>query len=93
MAVLTLAEAKEDLGVVGTEDDARIQALLDAAIESAAGYIKRTIPWNDDAGAPVDVPSAVNAAIRLELRALYDNPEDVQSAAFKALLQPHRDYA
>lgn len=93
MAVLSLAEAKEDLGIVGNEDNARVQALLDAAIESAAGYIKRSIPWNDEEGNPVEVPAAVNAAIRLELRALYDSPEDIQSAAFKALLAPSRDYS
>lgn len=92
MPVLSLAEAKEDLGVEGSVDDARVQALLDAAIQAASDYINRPIPWTDDTGAEVEVPPAVNAAIRLELRALYDNPEDVHSKAFMALLNPSRAY-
>jgi hypothetical protein len=86
--VLTLEEAKLDLRVDGDDADAMVQSLLDAAIGSASGRINRPIPWLDEDGAEVDVPAAVNAAIRLELRALYADPDAVQSRAFVALLAP-----
>lgn len=90
MAVLDLNAAKDDLRIF--DEDARVQSLLDAAISSAANFINRAIPWKDDAGVPVEVPEDVNAAIRLELRALCYEPKDVQSSAFKALLIPYRVY-
>ncbi len=89
MPVLTLAQAKADLRVDGDADDDNVQGLLDAAIQSASDRINRPIPWSDDNGDPVDVPAAVNAAIRLELRALYDDPEAVHSRAFESLLAPY----
>lgn len=89
MPVLTLEEAKVDLRVDGDDEDANVQGLLDAAIQSASDRINRPIPWDDDAGEPVDVPPAVNAAIRLELRALYADPDAVHSRAFNALLAPY----
>lgn len=92
MAVLTLEQAKEDLAVDGTADDARVQSLLTAAIQSASEYINRAIPWKDDLGADVEVPEAVNAAIRLELRALFADPTSVHSPAFRSLLNPYRIY-
>lgn len=92
MPLLTIQEVKDDLGLIGTDDDAKAQALLDAAILSASNYINRTIPWDDALGAPVDVPQDVNSAIRLEVRALFDESDSVHSAAFKALLNPYRIY-
>lgn len=89
MPVLTFAQAKADLRVDGDADDDKVQELLDAAIQSASDRINRPIPWDDDDGAPVDVPAAVNAAIRLELRALYDDPESVHGRAFESLLAPY----
>ena len=89
MAVLTIAEAKVELRS-DAADDARVQSLLEAAIQSASDYINRSIPWTDAAGAEVPVPATVNAAIRLELKALYDRPESIQCAAFKSLLNPYR---
>lgn len=88
MPLLTLEEAKQDLRVDGDDADATVQALLDSAIGSASGRINRPIPWLDDDGIEVDVPPAVNAAIRLELRALYANPDLVHSRAFLLLLAP-----
>lgn len=89
MPVLTLAQAKADLRVDSDDDDDNVQGLLDAAIQSASDRINRAIPWLDDEGAPVDVPAAVNAAIRLELRALYNDPDGVHSRAFECLLAPY----
>lgn len=90
MPALDLTAAKDDLRI--WDEDARVQALLDAAIKSAANFINRDIPWKDDAGADVAVPADVNAAIRLELRALCYDPAAVQSPAFKSLLNPYRVY-
>lgn len=90
MPVPTLAEARLDLRVTGTAQDAKIQRLLNAAIRSASEYLNRPIPWTDDAGNPVEVPETVYAAIMLELRALFDDPESVHSLAFKNLLGPSR---
>lgn len=89
MPVLTLEEAKRDLRVDSDDDDENVQALLDAAIASASDRINRPIPWLDAAGEVVPVPATVNAAIRLELRALYGDPDSVHSRAFEALLAPH----
>lgn len=89
MPVPTLEEARQDLRA-NSEDDAKIQRLLKASIESASNFINRPIPWKDEAGVDVDVPDTVYAAILLELRALYDAPEDIHSLAFCNLLQPYR---
>jgi hypothetical protein len=89
MSVLTLAQAKADLRVDSDDDDENVQGLLDAAIQSASDRINRPIPWTDEADAPVEVPAAVNAAIRLELRALYADPDAVHSRAFNCLLAPY----
>lgn len=89
MSVLTLAQAKADLRIDSDDDDANVQGLLDAAIQSAADRINRPIPWADEEGAEVDVPAPVNAAIRLELRALYGDPDGVHGRAFNCLLVPY----
>ncbi|WP_343728518.1 head-tail connector protein [Duganella sp.] len=89
MPILTLEEAKADLRVDSDDADETIQALLDAAIQSASDRINRPIPWQDEDGADVEVPASVNAAIRLELRALYDNPDSVHGRAFESLLAPY----
>lgn len=105
MAIPTLEQAKLHLRVDFDDDDSLIAVLLQAAVESAANYLGRPIPWprldsNGDPelggdGQPVidEVPESVNAAIKLELGALYANREPnapVQSPAFKALLLPYR---
>jgi len=105
MALPTLDEAKLHLRVDVDEDDALIASLLLAAIESASNFLGRSIPWPklDDDGAPLldpngqlmlePVPESVNAAIKLELGALYANREPeapVRSPAFRALLTPYR---
>jgi len=105
MALPTLDEAKLHLRVDFDDDDTLISLLLLAAIESASNFLARPIPWPklDDEGVPVvdgagdpviePVPESVNAAIKLELGALYANREPeapVRSPAFKALLTPYR---
>ena len=89
MPLLTIAQAKVDLRIDGSDEDDNIQGLLDAAVASAADRINRPIPWLDDAGVEVEVPAPVNAAIRLELRALYSDPDAVHSRAFECLLAPY----
>lgn len=90
MPVLDLTAANDDLRI--WDEDARVQALLDAAIKSASNFINRDIPWKDANGVDVEVPADVNAAIRLELRAMCYDPDAVHSAAFCSLLNPYRDY-
>ncbi|WP_428718576.1 head-tail connector protein [Undibacterium curvum] len=90
MPLPTLDEARHDLRVSGNQDDAKIQRLLNAAIQSASEFINRPIPWKDDLGVVLPVPDTVYAAILLELRALYDSPEDICSPAFFNLLRPYR---
>lgn len=105
MPTPTLEQAKLHLRVDFDADDTLITSLLAAAVESASNYLGRPIPWPrldsdgepvlDGDGEPIEepVPESVNAAIKLELGALYANREPgapVSSSAFRALLMPYR---
>lgn len=70
MPLPTLLDAQAHLRVSG--DAIKVQRCLDAAIQAAADYLNRDLPWLDDAGIPVDVPAPVAAAILLITAHLYD---------------------
>lgn len=63
MPLPTLDDLKRHLRIRHDMDDEDLQAKLDAAIENAAQFINRTIPWQDEEGNDVDVPSSVRLAI------------------------------
>ena len=52
-----------------------IQNLLNAAVDYAARYIGRGIPWDDESGDTAELPASLNAAILLIVSDLYENRE------------------
>jgi hypothetical protein len=75
MAVLTLDEIKAHLRLDGSEEDAHLTLLNEAAQDYASQYMNRAIPWHDDVGAEQPVPASVKAAILLTIGDLYENRE------------------
>lgn len=75
MAVLTLDEIKAHLRLDGSEEDAQLTLLSEAAEDYAAQYLGRALPWLDDLGAPEPVPPSVRAALLLIVGDLYENRE------------------
>lgn len=99
MAVLTLDQIKTHLKIEldDASRDAELSDLLNEAVDSAAQYIGRPIPWTDDAGAEVDVPASVLAAIKLTIGGLDQQREDAVvgisyslTGSVTSLLQPFR---
>ena len=78
MAVLTLEEIKQHLRMELDDDsrDAELLSLEAAAVDHAAQYIGRAIPWLDQLGAPVEVPASVKAAIKLFIADLDQHREN-----------------
>ena len=78
MPVLTLDEIKTHLRIE-LEDDSRNAELLSleaAAVDHAAQFIGRSIPWLDELDAPVNVPASVKAAIKLFIADLDQHREN-----------------
>ncbi len=97
MAVLTLDEIKSHLRLDGSEEDAHLTLLNDAAQDYASQHLNRAIPWHDDAGAEEPVPASVKAAILLTIGDLYENREGafvgvsrVDNPTVLRLLNPYR---
>ena len=79
MALPTLADLKVHLRIRHGLEDADLQMKLDAAIDQAAQFLNRPIPWPLDPLAevlvPADVPPSVRAAILILAAELYANRE------------------
>lgn len=75
MAVLTLEEIKAHLRLDGSAEDAQLTLLSEAAEDYASQYLNRSLPWLDDLGAPVPVPTSIRAALLLVVGDLYENRE------------------
>lgn len=99
MVVLTLDEIKTHLRleVENVSQDEYLESLGDAAKDYAEKYIGQSIPWYDDEGGEVPVPSAVKAAMLLMVSDLYENRETQfvgtivsQNPAFERLLHFYR---
>lgn len=78
MPVLTLDEIKTHLRIE-LEDDSRNAELLSleaAAVDHAAQFIGRSIPWMDELDAPVNVPASVKAALKLLIADLDQHREN-----------------
>lgn len=78
MAVLTLDEIKQHLRMEldDASRDAELLSLEAAAVDHAAQFIGRAIPWLDELDAPVDVPASVKAAIKLFIADLDQHREN-----------------
>ena len=78
MAVLTLEEIKQHLRMELDDDsrDAELLSLEAAAVDHAAQFIGRSIPWLDELDAPVAVPASVKAAIKLFIADLDQHREN-----------------
>lgn len=78
MPVLTLDEIKMHLRIEldDASRDAELESLEAAAVDHAAQYIGRSIPWLDELDAPVAVPASVKAAIKLFIADLDQHREN-----------------
>lgn len=78
MAVLTLDEIKQHLRMEldDASRDAELESLEAAAVDHAAQYIGRPIPWTDSLGADVPVPASIKAAIKLIIADLDQHREN-----------------
>jgi len=91
--VITLDQAKAHLRITHNDEDAAIQAMIDAAEAAALDYL------NLDAFDSNGTPSPVQAAILLQVGDLYENRErqaDRQlyaSLTYERLLNPYRAMA
>lgn len=67
MAVLTLDEIKQHLKMELDDDsrNAELERFEAEALDHAAQYIGRPIPWMDAAGVAVEVPASIKAALKL----------------------------
>lgn len=79
MPVPTLADFKRHLRIRHAMEDEDLQEKLNAAIDQAAQFLNRPIPWPLDPLAevlvPADVPPSVRAAILILAAELYANRE------------------
>lgn len=78
MAVLTLDEIKQHLRMEldDASRDAELESLEAAAVDHAAQYIGRPIPWTDSLGADVPVPPSIKSAIKLIIADLDQHREN-----------------
>lgn len=79
MTVVTLEEAKAHLRYFEDDRDAEILLKLEAAEDEARAILNRPLPWTDDDGVEVPVPSKVKAAILLLLEANFSGDEKTLS--------------
>jgi hypothetical protein len=83
--IVTLAEAKAYLRVDGTEDDAVVQSILDAATEAALAYADTFDPEVDE------TPARLKLAILGHIAVAYDQRENVDTpTASLGLARPLR---
>lgn len=76
MSLPTLTDLKAHLRIRHDAEDADLEDKLAAAIDYAAQFIGRPIPWKDEEGADVDVPKSVSLAIKIIAAEYYANREE-----------------
>ena len=78
MSLPTLADLKWHLRLDAepdTESDPQLEAILAEAIDHAAQYLGRPIPWTTEESSEVPVPASVRAAVLLIAADLHENRE------------------
>lgn len=86
MAVVTLAEIKEHLRILGEDDDALLTRLIDVAEEYVQGFTG-TFPGTADT-----IPAGLKQAILLTVEAEFTSSSLARARAIDALA-PYRDWA
>lgn len=94
--ILTLAEIKNHIRVIGNEDDNLLTQYLEAASAHVEKYLGRKLsPWDEDNSLP---PANVIQALLLLISDFYENREagfvgtiHTSNPAFDALLHFERD--
>ena len=76
MPLPTVADLKAHLRIRHDAEDVDLQDKLEAAIDYAAQFIGRPIPWTDEMGAAVEVPKSVGLAIKIIAAEYYANREE-----------------
>lgn len=83
MAVITLDEIKTHLRLElsDTSQDEELTRLEAVAVDAAAQFIGRSIPWQDETGADVAVPESVKQALLIMIAGFDQQREDSVIAA------------
>lgn len=91
MTTVTLQDAKDHLRVIGSEEDAYITQLIDAAEGHVADYLGEQLP--------TPMPAPIRAAVLLLVGDLFEHRERqgermlYENSAFALLLNPYRSTA
>ena len=95
--LISLEEAKLHCKVDIDDDDSLIQIFIDVALESAANYLNRPVPWEEGSPAEPVFPASVKAACLLHIGDLYIHREAQvlntvlhTNPAYYTLLTPYR---
>lgn len=91
--LVDLDTARRNLHQLDTSDDDTIVFLVRTASEHIVRYLKLPADsYQDDDGAPLNVPLVVQQAVVLAVQSLYDDPSaDPITAAVRSLLMQVRD--
>lgn len=76
MPLPSVEDLKVHLHIRHDAENDDLQDKLEAAIDYAAQFIDRPIPWKDDEGADVEVPKSVGLAIKIIAAEFYANREE-----------------
>lgn len=89
--LITLVQAKADLGVLADDHDADITLKVEMASDIVMGYIEKDadeLGWDAESA-----PARIRAAVILVMRGLFFGETDPLSEAVKAVLRRDRDPA
>jgi uncharacterized phage protein (predicted DNA packaging) len=93
---MDLDDLKAHLRILHGEEDGYLQSVLDVAIDQAAQYLDRPIPWALE-GVEQPVPASVTHAVLMLAAELYENREaSVNGLSYtvtptvRSLLNPYR---
>lgn len=93
--IISLAEAKDFLGVIHDSDDAKLTILLEGAEDEAMKFMDREdlVEWDSDVSSTDPIPPSIKTGVLLLLQASYQaQPSDIEilRKAAERILMPYR---